>query len=86
MKKEFDFSKNMKKLLNLPVTEEEELQRALRYGIKPSQLCHGMVLLMALLDAAEGGNLSAIKEIRSMLEDASSQKKEVTIIDDIPLA
>jgi len=75
----------LEKLLCAKVTEEEQIQRAARYGIRPRQLCHGTVLLMALLEAAEGGNLSAIKELRALLGDGSSEGREVQIIDDIPL-
>lgn len=75
---------SMRKLLKAPVRDEEQIQRAAEYGIKPKQLCHGMLVLMALLDAAESGNMTAIKEIRTMLDEGSAEGREVKIIDDIP--
>lgn len=84
MKREFELAAAMRKLLNTPVRDEAQIQRAAQFGVKPRQLCHGMLVLMALLDGAENGNMTAIKEICSMLEDSAAAGREVTIIDDIP--
>lgn len=83
-KNKFDFAKKMRKLLESPVEDPALVQRGLEFGIKPKKLCHGMVLLMALLDAAEKGNMTAMKEIRVMLEESSAEESGVQIIDDIP--
>lgn len=82
--KKFHFAKSMRQLLESPVEDAALQQRGLEFGLEPQQLCHGMVLLMALLDAAEKGNMTAMKEIRVMLEESSAEESGVQIIDDIP--
>ena len=46
-------------------------------------LCNGMLLVISLFEAAKNGNMTAIREILSLLEKGSPDGQEVLIIDDI---
>lgn len=83
MEQGFDIRGVLQKLLALPVRDEAQLQRAAALGWEGPPLDYGTLLLIALLEAAVGGNLSAIKELRGLLWE-SGASGEVTILDDIP--
>ena len=61
MEQGFDIRGVLQKLLALPVRDEAQLQRAAALGWEGPPLDYGTLLLIALLEAAVGGNLSAIK-------------------------
>ena len=74
----------MKKLLfqSLPVAEKAQLKED---GFKFSHPTRASCILAALYKKAANGDMSAIKEILSLVSDADTieNKDEVTIIDDV---
>ncbi len=82
-KQEFDLTEGLRQLLNVSVTDGQQRQRAAELGLDPEKLCNGMLLVIALFEAAKNGNMTAIREILNLLEKGSADRQEVLIIDDI---
>lgn len=82
-KQDFDLVRDLRQLLNVSVTDGQQRQRAAELGLDPEKLCNGMLLVISLFEAAKSGNMTAIREILSLLEKGSPDGQEVLIIDDI---
>ena len=85
MPKKQEFSKILKKLLCSPVTAEEQEQlKAAGFNLKsPTKQA---VIVAALYKKAAAGDLSSIKELRSMWGETSEQSSTgtaVVIIDNL---
>lgn len=70
-------------LLAQPPMGEEEWQRARQWGAAEEEADQALLLLIQLVEAAKGGNLTAFRELRSLLEQGAASQKEVCILDDI---
>ena len=60
-------------ILNLKVKSEENLQFLNSLGIKKSSLDNKMLIVARLFDKASSGDISAIKEVRSIMSDTESK-------------
>ncbi|GEM_PF-3731020 len=76
----FHFAAGLRLLLSQPAEDDSFAA----YALPEEQRTLGMLLLLRLVDSAKEGNLSAFKELRSLLESGENKGEEVTLIDDIP--
>lgn len=81
----FDAAQGLRLLLQQPCRAAKEDDRFAAYGLKKKQRTNGMLLLIHLLELANSGNASAMKEVLSLCGTAEGGK-QVILIDDIPLA
>ena len=71
-------------LLACPLKDGEQKKQAKALGLPPAMRNNAALIAIALFDQAKGGNMQAIKEVRSLAEEqAESQKGEVVIVDDV---
>lgn len=72
-------------LLSLPVTDGRKFNKLSRMGVPPEGIDNKMLMVAGLLAAACAGDVSAAKEIRSIIgEDKLTEGVEgVQIIDDV---
>ena len=80
----FDLKKASRWLLDQPVKEKPQLEKMAEYKLPKALRCRGMLLVIQLYEAALGGNLTAMKELRNLLEEEGSAGEEVVIVDDVP--
>lgn len=74
--------RHMALLLSLPVHDEEGLERLRRLGVADADANNSMLLCAALLGrATASGDISAFKEIRSILGGAEEEKPEADAAD-----
>ncbi len=72
-KKTKKLSDCLSEILNLKVKSEENLQFLNSLGIKKSSLDNKMLIVARLFDKASSGDISAIKEVRSIMSDTESK-------------
>ncbi len=78
-----DLKEQLKNLLSEKL-KGEELKEFKNSGFKATRPTRVSVVLAALYRKAAGGDMSAIKEVLSLLSDKSDgEKSEVTIIDNV---
>lgn len=74
----------MNKLLSQKLTNEEKENLSLD-GFSFSRPTRATCILVALFKKAAGGDMSAIKEVLSLVSPTEAKEKgEVTIIDNVP--
>ena len=72
-KKTKKLSDCLSNILNLKVESEENLDFLHSLGIKKSSSDNKMLIMARLFEKASSGDISAIKEIRSIMSDAESK-------------
>lgn len=72
-------------LLSLPVTDGRKFNKLSRLGIPPEGIDNKMAVIVALVQAAQAGDVSAAKELRSIIgeDNVFNNDEEVQIIDDL---
>jgi len=78
-----DLQQRLRFLLRQPPMGEEERQLARQWGAADGEADQGLLVLIQLVELAKGGNLTAFRELRSLLEQGAASQKEVCIFDDI---
>ena len=63
----------MEELLAMPVTDRRRLNKAVKLGFKSSDADNSTLVVIALWDKAIKGDVAAIKELRDMIDETSSE-------------
>lgn len=75
----------MKALLELPVSDYEDLDKALLMGLDNSEIDNETLLVIALFEKAKSGDVKAFQEIRNLIcqdnatEELKIKKKELQL-------
>lgn len=75
----------MKALLEMPVSDCNDLDKALLMGINGTEIDNETLLVVALFEQAKSGNVKAFQEIRNLIgqdnatEELKIKKKELTL-------
>ena len=74
-------------LLSLPVTDGRKINRLSRMGVPPEGIDNKMLMVSGLLAAACAGDVSAAKEIRSIIgEDKPQDSEAIEKLDEVLMA
>lgn len=73
-----------KLLLGLDITDKRKRNKLSNMGVPDENLDNKMLIIVALMNEAQTGNVQACKELRSLLdEDEDNSDKSITIADTI---
>ena len=71
-------------LLSLPVNNQKDWNKLSRFGIEPDDIDNKELLTVALFKRALSGDVSAYKEIRSVIgEDRESNEEQMQKLDEV---
>lgn len=69
-------AENMKTLLELPIKSKADLKYVAGLGVPEEDIDNSQLLVIALFNRAKEGDVSAFKEIRSMIGEENIQSTE----------
>lgn len=70
---------SMNALLELPVSNKQDFNAAVKMGIPLEDLDNSQLIVLALFKKAKEGDIAAIKELRSLIGEDKEEKENVVV-------
>ena len=68
---------SMNLLLDMPIKDRRKLNKAVRAGFNEKNVDNSILVVMALFDKAVSGDIPAIKELRSLIDEAGNDSGQL---------